>query len=70
MYAVEFEAYLKNGVINVPEKIKSLGDIDSAKFIMMFEEEKKKRPMNKEKMSAISIDTKGFKFNREEAHER
>jgi len=69
MYAVEFEAYLKNGVINVPEKIKSLGDIDSAKFIMMFEKEEKKI-INKEKMRAISIDTRGYKFNREEAHER
>jgi len=70
MYAVEFEADLKNGVIKIPENIKNLGNIGGAKFIMMFEKEEKKKPIHKEKMSAISLDTRGFKFNREDAHER
>jgi hypothetical protein len=74
MYAVEFEANIRNGVVEIPQDVKDLGDIRKAKFIMMFDKETKKRAVRKEekkeKMSAISIDTIGFKFNREEAHER
>lgn len=72
MFAVEFETKINDGLIwyKIPQNIKDIGNIGSAKFIMMFEKEEKKKIINKEKMRAISIDTRGYKFNREEAHKR
>lgn len=44
-------------------------NIDKQDFISFFDEIKQKTEI-KRKMSAISIDTKTYKFNRDEANER
>ncbi len=72
MHTIEFEAKIENGVVHVPKNIEDLEHINKAKFIMIFDKDNKNIKVNnkKRKMSAISIDTVGFKFDREEAHER
>lgn len=69
MYAIEFKSKIDNGVINIPEEYKEqVKKINQAKIIILSEHvlDKKKSV----KFSAISINTKGFRFNREEANAR
>jgi len=72
MYAIEFEATIENGIVRIPDNINNVGKAYKAKFIMMYDDSYKMNIENRGKktMSAISIDTKGYKFDREEAHER
>ncbi|MCI0500489.1 MAG: hypothetical protein L0Y61_01925 [Epsilonproteobacteria bacterium] len=69
MYAVEFESNIKNGIIHVPDEYKSFYNNVYAKCFLVIDETKQK-PEIKRKMSAISIDTKTYKFDRDEANER
>ena len=69
MYVVEFESNIKNGIIHVPDEYRSFYDNVYAKCFLVIDETKQK-PEIKRKMSAISIDTKTYKFNRDEANER
>ncbi len=70
MYAVEFETDIKNGIVRIPKKFKDLQDKKSVKLFIVYDDNKNKNGFKRKKMSAVSIDTKGFKFNREKAHER
>ncbi len=73
MYAVEFQAVIENGIVHIPKKYKDLQEKREVKFFIMYDnndEYKSGSEKRKKKMSAISIDTKGFKFDRNEAHER
>ena len=71
MYAVEFEASIENGIVHIPQKYKDLQEKREVKFIIMYDNKYKTNiAKRKNKMSAISIDTIGFKFDRDEAHER
>ena len=70
MYAVEFETDIKNGIVRIPKKFKDLQDKKSVKLFIVYDDNKNKNGFKRKKMSAVSIDTKSFKFNREEAHER
>lgn len=67
MYAIEFEAEIKDGVVRIPNEHKNLQHNSSAKFIVLVDSEQNKI---KKRMSAVSIDTSKFKFNRDEANER
>ena len=69
MYTVEFESNIKNGIINIPDEYKKMYDNVYAKCFIVIDETKQKSQLRK-KMSAISIDTKSYKFNRDEANER
>ena len=69
MYAVEFESNIKNGIINIPDEYKKLVDNVYVKCFIVIDETNQKSLLRK-KMSAISIDTKSYKFNRDEASER
>jgi hypothetical protein len=71
MYAVEFETTIKNGVVHIPKEYKDLQEKRRVRFLIMYDnDDKYKANTKKRKMSAISIDTRGFKFDRDEAHER
>ncbi len=73
MQAVEFQATVENGIVRIPKKYKDLQEKKEAIFVVMYnnnEEEKTNIEKIKNKMSAISIDTRDFKFDRNEAHER
>ena len=67
MYAVEFESDINNGIVHIPSEYKELQQRSGVKFLLIVSEEKNK---TKKSMNAISIDTKKYKFNRDEANER
>jgi hypothetical protein len=68
MQAFEFEALYDNGTITVPENIRNKIYQSHVKIILFQTEQKKgdKRFV----FDAVSIDTKSFVFNRDEANER
>ena len=74
MQAYEFSARLDNGVIYVPEKYKN--KIKSEVKVILLEKKvsNTKKAISPAKrtdlLSPISIDTRGWKFNKEEANER
>jgi hypothetical protein len=73
MYAVEFEATIENGIVRIPQEYKDLQEKREVRFVIMYDNSDKYKTnikKIKKEMSAISIDTTGFKFNRDEAHER
>ena len=71
MQAVEFTTTITNGTITVPEKEK-LPSHQTVKVIVLFDELKEDldSKQSEYEFRATSIKTKGFKFDREEAHER
>jgi len=73
MYAVEFQATIENGIVHIPKEYKDLQEKRKVKFFIIYDNSDKSSTNIKKrekKMNAISIDTIGFKFNRDEAHER
>ena len=74
MYAIEFETTIKNGIVHIPKEYKDLQEKqEEVRFLIMYDSDDKYRAntrKRKKEMSAISIDTIGFKFDRDEAHER
>ncbi|MBD3808590.1 MAG: hypothetical protein IE880_07735 [Epsilonproteobacteria bacterium] len=72
MYAVEFQATIENGIVRIPEEYRDLQEKGEVRFVIMYDDSDNKYRTNiqkkRKKMSAISIDTIGFKFNRDEAH--
>ena len=72
MYAVEFEAPIHNGIVKIPSEYSELYERQNAKFCVLLQDEhlKASGKKNKKKLDAISIDTREFKFDREEANER
>lgn len=66
METIKFETYIKGGVINIPveyQKVCKNGDI---RYVCIIQTQKN---TIKKKMTAIGIDTKSYKFNRDEANE-
>ncbi len=70
MQAIEFIAKAEDGTIKVPKKyLKSL--TGKVRVIILIEKETEKQQESKKaKFSALKIQTKGLKFNRNEANER
>ena len=59
----------ENGIIKIPQKYQK--NIDKkCKIIVIIETKTNTKKPSKRKLSAPMLDTKGFKFDREEAHER
>ncbi len=71
MKAVEFKARTDKGVIEIPNDIKNKLQ-QEVRVILLFDEKDDVEwgRSGKARFSATRIKTKGFKFNREEAHER
>ena len=68
MQAYEFNSVVeKEGIIHIPQRI--LDDISSPVRVIILADEKAGNNV-KGDFSALSLETKGFKFNREEANER
>jgi len=71
--AIEFSGNIEtNGTIKVPKKFLSNLKNGSLRVIILVEEKdklKKKVPF-KERFKAVKLDTKGFKFDRNEANKR
>ena len=68
MHAIEFVSKESNGVIEVPSKYRK--DLTKEfRVIILLDREKIKKTTTK-KFSEPKVKTKGFKFDRDEAHER
>ena len=68
MQAYEFSSVVeKEGIIYIPQQY--LSNISSPVKVILLSKEKKAGNGHKN-FSAISLETKGFKFNRDEANER
>ncbi len=82
MYAVEFDAPIEKGrVVRIPKEFDRLGQIKTAKFIMMYSSDDMQavdfKREDMQRMDSVdmifdkySIDMSQIKFNRDEAHER
>jgi hypothetical protein len=69
MEAYEFNTIVRNGVIRIPKQL-SDKNISYVKVILLSDNESRTATPDKKKFSAMRMKTKGFTFNREEAHER
>ncbi|GBR73555.1 hypothetical protein NO1_0910 [Candidatus Termititenax aidoneus] len=67
MQAYEFSSTVDDGVIHIPEQYKD--KLSSFVKVIVFSNSMADRAVKKN-FSALKLQTKGFKFNREEANER
>jgi len=69
MQAYEFNTVVRDGIIHVPKQL-SEEKLSWVKVILLAESAKKISVPPRNKFTAMRLKTKGFTFNREEAHER
>ena len=69
MQAYEFNATIQDGIIHIPEQLAD-ENLSWVKVILLADSVKRTADSRKGKFTAMQLKTKGFKFNREEAHER
>jgi hypothetical protein len=69
MEAYEFNTIVQNGLIRIPKQL-SDKNISWVKVILLSDEGNHAVALGRTKFSAMRLKTKGFTFNREEAHER
>ena len=43
MYAVEFEASIKNGIVHIPDEYQELQKVSKAKFVVIYEKKEKEQ---------------------------
>jgi len=68
MQAVEFESIIDDGIIRIPDEIKN--QVGKQVKVILLSKDTVKIQKKAKTFSAISIDTKGFVFDREEANAR
>jgi hypothetical protein len=77
MQTIEFQSVVENDVIRIPEAYR--GAFTSPIRVMIFSNDMpnpkihrrtKAKPFTPSDFSALKLDTRGWKFNREEANER
>lgn len=69
MQAIEFVTTKEKGMIKIPKEYLDLLS-NEFRVIILVDPIKKKKQRKKKLFSSVKIDTKGFKFNRDEANER
>ena len=69
MQAYEFNTVVHDGVIHVPEQCFA-EQLSRVRVILLADQIKKVSEPRRNRFSAMRLKTKGFIFNREEAHER
>jgi hypothetical protein len=70
--AIEFSGDVKNGMVKIPKKFLSSLSDGSVRIIILVNEQEalnKKLPLKK-RFKSIGLDTRGFKFDRDDANER
>jgi hypothetical protein len=67
MQAIEFESTINNGIIRIPDEYKE--QIDGQVKVILLSEALSTGKIGKP-LSAVSINTKGFKFDRDDANAR
>jgi hypothetical protein len=68
MQAVEFESIIDDGIIRIPDEIKS--QVGKQVKVILLSKDTVKSQKKTKTFSAISINTKDFVFNRDEANAR
>jgi hypothetical protein len=68
MYAVEFDASVTNGVITIPLEYRN--SIKEDVRVILLSKKETKSPRTKNPIYSVGIDMTGYKFDREELHER
>jgi hypothetical protein len=67
MQAFEFNSIIEKGFVRIPERYANR-ITSPVKVIILAEDHP--RPSRKKQFAAMSLDTRGFKFDRDEANER
>ena len=73
MEAIEFKTILRNGTVVIPSQYSSQWEGKAIRVIVLDDSESLSEPVEKPKKTmfkAISLNTQGFDFNREEANVR
>jgi len=68
MQAVEFESTINDGIIRIPDEIKD--QVGKQVKVILLSKDTGKFQKKSKTFSAISINTKGFVFDRDEANAR
>ena len=68
MQAVEFESIIDDGIIRIPDEIKN--QVGKQVKVILISKDAVKFQKKAKTFSAISINTKGFVFDRDEANVR
>jgi hypothetical protein len=69
MEAIEFVSKIENRTIKIPRHVEDL-DKEVRVIILIDQDIIKKKPTKKKRFSALKIDTKNLKFDRDEANRR
>jgi DNA-binding transcriptional regulator/RsmH inhibitor MraZ len=70
MYAVEFEVDAKGRIIEIPPEFEALASKHLKVMILVDEHTDNSLTKPIQRLSVLSIDTRNFKFDREEANAR
>jgi hypothetical protein len=71
MEAIEFKTILHNGMVTIPSEYSMKWEGKTIRVIVLDESESLSAPKEKKRIfKAVSLNTQGFKFNRDEANER
>jgi hypothetical protein len=72
MKAIEFSTNMQEGAIKIPRRFWSNLTNEPLHVIILVKDqaETKTKPPFKKRFKAVRLDTRGFKFNRDEANER
>ncbi|WP_157278942.1 MULTISPECIES: hypothetical protein [Proteiniphilum] len=68
MQAIEFNSFVRDGAIPIPEQYRT--KITSAVRVIVFSEDNAQHDRKRKRFTAMKLRTKDFVFNREEANER
>jgi hypothetical protein len=76
MSVIQFDSVVEGDIIRIPEEY--IGQIPAMVTVMLMDAEKprfmpktkKEKPSSLEEFSNLKLDTRGWKFDREEANER
>ncbi len=69
MIAIEFETKTHNGIVEIPKQYQAWQN-KTVRVILLDTIEEKISPQTKISFNAISLNTKGYHFDREQANER
>jgi hypothetical protein len=72
MKAIEFSGNIKDGILKIPKKLLPNVSDRSVRIIILVEEQQspRKKPSLKNRFKSLKLDTRDFKFDRDEANER
>jgi hypothetical protein len=70
MINVEFTTKLQQGNVAIPNEYLSQLEGKNLRIIILEDQKSNSSSLNREKFQAVHLDTKSFRFNRQEANER